>query len=341
MKLVKYCYTSLILTGVLSACSGGGSGSDDNPAPAPTTPTSPVVITPANASKVSAEAYDATISTRNLGANGLGGAGITAAVISSNEESFDLFEFTRQQISRLPELSGQFTGNMVSAVTIAATTVDCESGGTLTVSGEVADTQVVTAGDTLTIDLNNCADISGQLNGQLSVRFNSISGDQLGEILNFNVLLTMVDFSVTQSGVTSSGNGDMTLAFSSLSDTEIEASLTGNSLTLTEGVATSTLSDFSIVETLDEATGASSTDSSGTLQSTEIGGSLSFETTVPFQSVGDEYPFAGTLAITGADGSSLQFVTIDSVNVRLDVDADGDSSFEESVATTWAALEEI
>lgn len=326
--------------GVLSACSGGGGSSDDNPAPAAPT-SSPVVITPANASKVSAEAYDATISTRNLGANGLGGAGITAAVISSNEDSFDLFEFTRQQISRLPELNGQFTGDMVSAVTIAATTIDCESGGTLTVSGEVADTQAVTAGDTLTIDLNNCADISGQLNGQLSVRFNSISGDQLGAALNFNVSLTMVDFSVTQSGVTSSGNGDMTLALSSLSDTEIEAALTGSSLTLTEGGTTSTLRNFSVVETLNEATGASSTVSSGTLESTEIGGSLSFETTVPFQITGDDYPFAGTLLITGADGSSIQFVTIDSVNVRLDIDADGDSSFEESVATTWAALEQL
>lgn len=339
MKSVKKCYTGLVLTGMLSACSGGGGGSDDSPAPAPTS--APVVITSTNATKISAEAYDATISTRNLGANGLGGAGITAAVVDSNEDSFDLFAFTRQQISRLPELSAQFAGNTLSAVTISATTIDCESGGTITVSGEVADTQVVTAGDILTIELNNCADISGQLNGQLSVRFNSISGDQLGEALNFDVSLTMVDFSVVQSGVTSTGNGDMTLAIRSLSDSEIEASLTGNSLTLTENGTTSTLSNFSIVETLNEATGASSANSRGTLQSTEIGGSLSFETTVPFQSVGDDYPFVGTLVITGGNGSSLEFVTFDAANVRLDIDADGDGSFDESVETTWAELEQL
>ncbi|MGI9295054.1 MAG: hypothetical protein ACR2PS_13825 [Pseudomonadales bacterium] len=341
MKSVKNCYTGLVLTGMLSlsACSGGGGGSDDNPAPAAPTST-PVVITPTNASKVSAEAYDATISTRNLGANGLGSAGITAALVSADGDGFDLFEFTRQQISRLPELGGQFADNMLSAVTISATTVECESGGTLTISGEVTDPETPTAGDTLTIELNNCADISGQVNGQLSMRFNSISGDPLGETFSFDVTLTMVNFSVTQSGVTSSGDGDMRLAFRTLSETEIEASLTGTSLTLTGGGATSTLSNFSIVETLNEATGASSTDSSGTLASTEIGGSLSFETTVPFQIVGDDYPFAGTLVITGADGSSLQFITLDSVNVQLDIDTDGDGNIDDSVDTTWAALEQ-
>lgn len=336
------CFTSLVLAGLLSACSGGGGGSDDNPAPGGSAPdASPVVISSTNASKVSAEAYNATISTRSLGANGLGGVGITAAVVVPREEKFDLFEFLRAQIFMFPRLGYQVAGDLVSSVAVSASTADCEGGGTITISGEVADPLTITAGDLLNIELNNCSDASGELNGHLSVRFNSISEDQSGQATDFNVTLTMTDFTVNQFGATSSGDGDMTLGIRSLSATEVEASLSGTSLTIVEGGTTGTITNFSIIETLNEATGASTTTSSGTLASTEIGGSLNFETTTPFQSLANEFPFAGTLVVTGANGSSLQFVVIDSVDVRLDIDADGDGSFEESVASTWAELESL
>ncbi len=344
MKFAKKRYIGIalkgmVLTSVLSACSGGGGGSDDNSAAAPAALTAPVAITSANASKVSAEAYYGVVDTREFGSNGLGSAGITAVVVSSNDSSFDLFKFTQQIISRLPGLNMQSGGDMVSAVSIPPETYACEDGGSLTISSEVADPQTVTAGDTIAVQLENCTDLSGVLNGQISLRFNSISKDSADEVVGFNAGLTMVEFSVTNAGETWTSNGDITTALRNLSDVEVEASLSGTSFIVTRGNKTSTLRDFSIVEIRNGATGAASTNTSGTIASAAIGGSATFETTEDFQRTGYENPYEGTALISGANGSSTQLVVLDSVNVRLDIDTDGDNSFEESIETTWAALE--
>lgn len=339
MKSAKYTYIGLLLTGVLSACSGGGGGSDDSSAAAPTS--AAVVITSGNASKVSAEAYDATVSTRDLGASGLGGGGITAAIVNSDATAFDLIAFTRQQISRLPDLQNQVVANTVLAPVIPATTESCELGGTLTLSGEVANTEALSPGDSITIEFNNCSDSFSLLGGKFTMRFNSIMDDPSAGSFGFDVSLTMVDFSVTAAGETSTGNGDIRLAIPNFNSIEVEVSISGNSLTLTNGNQTSTLTSYSITETLNEATGAYVTDSHGTLDSIEVGGSISFDTTVSFQGENSEYPFVGTLVISGANGSSTRMTALDSVNVRLEIDSDGDGAFEDTLERTWAELEQL
>jgi hypothetical protein len=50
-------------------------------------------------------------------------------------------------------------------------------------------------------------------------------------------------------------------------------------------------------------------------------------------------PFSGELLITASDGSTLTIVALDELNVRLDIDYDGDSIIDTQMQTTWAELQ--
>ncbi len=341
-RYISTVLTGAVLTGVLSACSGGGGSSDDNSAAAPAAPSAkPVAVTPANASKVSAEAYFGVVDAVDFGDGALRSAGITAAVVSSDDASFNLFTFTRQLIARLPELNAQYGADIISAVAIPPETLDCENGGTKTISGEASNSQVSTAGDTLIVKLNNCDDLSGVLNGQISLRLNSISENSSTGMIEFNALLTMEEFSVTFASQTWTSNGDLTLE-SSINEVEENYVLSGTAFTVARGNKSSTLRNFSIEDTYNVAVDSTVTETNGTVESAAIGGSVSFATTNAFQRLGNSnYPFEGAALISGADGSSTRLIVIDSVNVRLDIDADGDNSVEESIATTWAELNQL
>jgi hypothetical protein len=76
-------------------------------------------------------------------------------------------------------------------------------------------------------------------------------------------------------------------------------------------------------------------DTSGTVDSTDLGGIIDYSTPVTFQGAGDGYPFAGELLIVGANNASIRLVALDDTNVRLDTDIDGDGEVDESETTTW------
>ncbi len=347
MKTTKNRYiglvlTSTVLTSVLSACSGGGSGGGDSSAATPAAPAAkPVAVTPANASKVSAEAYFGVVDVADFGANGFGRTTISAAVVSSNAANFDLYKFIQRIAATLPEPGSSYQGDMLSGVVIPAETVECERAGSFTITAEVADPQMLSAGDTVTVALANCDDAAGVLNGDISMRYISIDRNSADEVIGLNAALTMADFSVTFSGQTWTSNGDVTLASSTPSDVEANYALSGTAFTVTRDNKASTLRNFSIDESYNVAVDATVTETNGTLVSAAIGGSVSFATTQAFQRLGNDYPFEGAAMISGANGSSTMLVAIDSVNVRLDIDADGDNSVEESIATTWAELNQL
>ena len=89
-----------------------------------------------------------------------------------------------------------------------------------------------------------------------------------------------------------------------------------------------------------------SIDIAGTIDSTILGGSVTFITEQPF--VGNDFnvsdePTEGVLLMTSNFDNSQARLTAqpDGVNVMIEVDADGDGVFEETVMTTWDNLDSL
>lgn len=50
-------------------------------------------------------------------------------------------------------------------------------------------------------------------------------------------------------------------------------------------------------------------------------------------------PFNGETLVTADDGSTLAIVALDELNVRLDIDYEGDSIVDTIIERTWAQLQ--
>ena len=77
---------------------------------------------------------------------------------------------------------------------------------------------------------------------------------------------------------------------------------------------------------------------SGIFTSTELGGSVTFETLEDFVLIGDDNPSAGALLISDSS-SSVLITVLDNISVQLEIDLDLDGMIDETVVVTWAALD--
>jgi len=66
---------------------------------------------------------------------------------------------------------------------------------------------------------------------------------------------------------------------------------------------------------------------------------LTFRTPIPFQGLDFLYPHTGEKLIKGTEGASLRLLALDSVNVRIEIDADGDGNYETTIDTAREAIE--
>lgn len=78
--------------------------------------------------------------------------------------------------------------------------------------------------------------------------------------------------------------------------------------------------------------------SSGTLDSSDLGGAVDFSTPVSFEGFDNNFPSAGSLLVEGDGGTSARLTALDEVNVRIELDTDGDGAVDETIDTTWQAL---
>ena len=89
---------------------------------------------------------------------------------------------------------------------------------------------------------------------------------------------------------------------------------------------------------MNRSTNAFSYTVSGTLTSTRLGGSLTFQTLVPFSGIEGAPPSSGVLKVSGANNTSLTLTALSSTSVRIDVDTNGDGVFDTSTSKTWSEI---
>jgi hypothetical protein len=340
----------LLLVAMLPACGGGGGGGGGIGVAL-----QPLAIDDTNAMQVSAAVLDASAAVVDVGEPG---GPIAGVVVEEDSAEVDLAKIVRAYVDLFSVLHEQTAVAQITGVVIPPTKELCLVSGSVTISGEIADPQLMTfmPGDTLTAVFNSCDDGDGFiLNGTMAFVVVSSVGtidlDPNSDNLfippynyTFDATLTKLSIRENVSGSTFTVNGDMTLQEDSVDGLFINSEFSGNSLKVTTPVTTDTLTDYQILSTLDQNNAnAYSTDGKGTLASTLLGGIVEFLTTTPFAGFGTDFPDSGQMDITGATvvgGAGPSSVTVFAVNsqcVRLLVDPNGDGVTSD-IITTWESL---
>lgn len=319
-------FFALIASSLLAACGGGGDGGglgSGNP------PSAMVKITSANGMAVTRASYEAALASVSIGELS-GNTGITAGAPAAISKVSGVVSATNK------------TGSGISRVPIPPTETPCDGGGSVTISGDIADiiTPTLSPGDFFDISFNSCDDGLGTVtDGDLHFDVDAFSGDFLGGLYDMTMTLSLDDFQVTTAADTLTSNGGATVTLNTANAPSVSASVNGTAMTVDTNTGSETLRNFVSAQTLDGAQVPSpfTMTASGTLDTTQINGSVRYSTPVMLEGFDNDYPGVGEFLVAG-DASSARLIAESNVNVRIELDTDGDGEINETINTTWAEL---
>lgn len=309
--------------GLFVAALGGCGG---NPDITPAVSVAPdLVIDESNATAVTGAAFDAAFETSELA-----GAPAEESRLSSRTAS----------ITRLAQRSFAQVAQKTQpgVVAVGPVTEGCAVGGTTTFSGQLANALVFTAGDRISGDFKSCDDGEGQvIDGTLQFLVDRFSGDLAIGSFDLTVTLTLTDFQVHGGGETTLANGEASIRIDTTQPATNRVVVLDDAVAVVSGTRAVAVTDSGAVP--DDTVAIPVTlHASGNVDSSEIGGLISYATLVTFQGFAGEYPYAGDFIVDGANGTSARLIVLDNRNVRIEVDSDGDSAVDEIINTTWKAL---
>jgi hypothetical protein len=320
-RAIAHRAAALLVAITLLACGGDGGGGDGRPSLS--APTTPISINAANADAIAAAAVAAAAGQTLTGAADMAiGAKVEADGSSAQQV---VGRITSQTLRRV------VAANSAPSVTGAVQSEPCLVSGTVTFSGSETSFSAVFA---------QCSDSEGEVaNGRIEVTNVSSTGDQYAGSASATVWM---DLSLTTSGATTRIVGDFTAEASWTSTTE-SSRLHGNSLGYTDGVTTEVLSNFDMSVSIDTSLASASSDF--TLASTALGGAVTVDTQTAIQGYTyGEHPYAGVVVVSGSGGTKVRVTILGdeteaAPHVRVEVDADGNGTFETTYELSWSELE--
>jgi hypothetical protein len=306
------------LAAVLAGCGGGGGGS------------SPATLDAGNAVAISAEVLQSMQVVGDLGISSGGALGQAGPAGGAEAQ-------------RLRNLSRRTIQQLRPSIAVGPVTEPCIVSGTVRFSGNVANPDTLSTGDSISATFSNCNDGDGEVvTGGLRLVVLQYAGDLLSDQFSLRADATFTNLRVTVAGETFGADGLARIELDTLSLPNT-SSISGAGVTATIGSDRRTLADFAIDVVANPLPVPSTTQVSGTgtLQSNGFSGFVDFVTIFPLQAAGSSYPGSGEVEILGAGNARIRVVILDATNVEVRLDLDGNGSAEEVIATTWAALEGI
>lgn len=323
-----------LLSSLLLAACGGGGG--DSPA---TSSTNTSTLTASNVQAVSAQAVS--------GSNGINGGASSSSLVTGVSVSTTrtgLIDAALQQVYKGAALAP--AGNLVTGVTINRGPLNCSGGGTISVSLTAAVSGTVSNDDSMSISATNCVENGAKLNGGFSLTFSNMTGT-FGTYSAWGATMAFKfsKFSVEENNEISGLNGDLALAFVQHAYQDVTFTASGTSLqsTLVRNAATivnQTLTAFNDSGTIKSTAHTFNTNFTFTNNLATTGTTSYLVKTInTFARTGTSYPYTGKMTITAADKSIATVTALDSTNVRIELDNGGDGTIDQTINTTWAALE--
>lgn len=342
------CATALLAALGVAGCGGGGGGGEVPPPP------TQVTITAANQEIVATTT-----------ANVFVGFGGSTAIIAAKDGSPGL----KAQVADIRSAGALLSGSARRALLTGAgkgevprvlyatssATENCPTSGTVTATVDDNDNNgMLSAGDRVTLAYAQCRDGADLLNGSVSMTFTRVIDSpamaELSASMTFGALTaSTADFS-------SSMNGTVTIAMT-MTSTVVTSTITVDSGGLTTAVSsmtpvyseTLTMASGLTFREIDDATlglpgsvnpGMASMWADGTVSSSRLGGqSITIATVTPMQAYFvNPYPHAGQTVVSGASGTKLRMTAVDSMSVRLELDANGDGTYEITTIRPWSDI---
>lgn len=219
-------------------------------------------------------------------------------------------------------------------------TQDCTVSGSIRISGNLADPNTVSPGDSLIVTLTDCDDGDGfVLDGTMTLRVTNFSGDAMSGAFLLVADTTFTNLTVVSDTESGTLNGMASLTFDSTDVSEEITRLVADSLRFTSGGEVFQLNDYDVTGVTLFDTNQYTLDVSGFLQdSAAFTGMVRLDTVTAFSGAAGDFPSAGYLIITGADASEVDVESLDPVQARLHLDADGDGVAEEVIDVDWTVL---
>lgn len=318
----------LLAGAMVAACGGGGGGSDSGGLNGGTTThTATTNLTTTNAVAVAGTTTDAALFSgefdelANLGI--LGSPGGVAVVQSASDASLTLAKNT----------------SSLQAVSIGPETEACPLGGMMTISATIENPETLTAGDTFSLGYTECDFGEGMVaNGDIMFTVTSFQGDLVGGDFSLEFDLQINGLSMIEGTEDVTIDGDFTMSMASTA-TSTTVTMSGDLLSLTDGVDSYSLAEFSTTTTVDLGSfpEAFTLESSGFLMTSDFDGEVQFSTNIAFQGSGDGNPFNGEFLVTGANNATVTVIALDEMTVRIELDLDGDGAVDAdgSMDMTW------
>lgn len=316
----RVCLGVLSASLLLTACGGGeGFGITD--------PNAGIIdITSANGQTATKVAWESVVASGEL--TDLGGSlGLSAATPGGFSKA------TQTQ-------PAGFLINVMQKVPFGPDVFPCLASGTITISGDIADPLTLTAGDTFTVESAMCDDGTGEVvDGLIDFTVGDFTGDLLAGTYLLSMDAVVTDLQVMTAADTIMSNGDATVSLDTSTPGFVDAGTSGTSMTTDSNASSETITNFQSSQTLDgnQQNLPFTLSASGTLDTTQLDGIVSYSTPIEFSGEGIAFPSAGQLLVEGVN-SSARLIAVDAVNVTIEIDSNGDGVTDETINTTWAAL---
>lgn len=350
--------TILISSSVLAACGGGGGSPGGSATPL-------LVINDSNSQSVGSATVSASTTMLGVG-GGVSGANSTDGTASAKSVVPSAVGLPGNSVAGMALFLGHslanFDGGQRSALSasraggtsrtaaIAPITQACGFSGSFTLSLVDADNSgTLTAGDSMTLSFSQCKDSANDsMNGSMTITLGSASVNS--GLVSFTGSMSLNALSVVEGSRTATINGGLGLSFNNVSATQTQMTFTVGSSGLGATMVASGKNDavsfdpgfaVSVTETESTTPGGVSTATatiSGSFSTTAIGGRVQVATPTALQQWSSEnYPRAGVVRVTG-NSSALRLTVLDATNVRLELDANLDGTYESTKTVPWSTL---
>ncbi len=318
IRLIAICGVATAIS--LAGCGGSDSGSSSSGGGLYTGKTDPAPITSQNATSIAADSVGSSTSAGRVGASGNSKPQVAEEGMELARRFIeDALDGQRNWMSRGANV------NSYQKAVVLNLTQDCLSSGSSTVQGSIDD-ETFQLG-TATLTYNSCDDGLGEsVSGTITVSYAYANGGAVPT----SITMTVTSLTSTTSTSNTTLSGTIVLAIQSL-----------NSMTMTTNVEMSDsvsgesakLENF-IIDMTDYGSYAVSTISGTAYSSAE--GSYTISTSSDLYT-DNQGIYAGVMVITGANGSSARVTVTGYDTGTIEVDEDGDGTYETTI--TAASLD--